>query len=162
MNFKIQKATLADSKQILEYILALAEEEEFPYQVSVTLENIEKNLLAINSNFHALIFQIDEKPCGFAVYYFTFATTTGKKGLHLDDFFIEKHHRSKGLGQKVMKHLSEEALRNDCERFEWWVLKTNINTIKFYNKIGGKSLDEMSIYRMTKKEMLEFIELNGG
>jgi GNAT superfamily N-acetyltransferase len=157
MNFKIQKAKLEDSKQIFDYIISLAAEEEFPYQVSVTQENIEKNLLTEYSTSQCLIFKIDEIPCGFAVYYFTFATTTGKKGLHLDDFFIEKQHRSKGFGQKVMKYLAEEALKNDCERFEWWVLNTNTNAINFYTKIGAKLLTELSVCRMTSAEMMSFV-----
>lgn len=98
LTFKLAQS--GDSKLILKYIRDLAIAEEFPFEVSVTLSDIEANLLGKDATAKALILQVDEKPCGFAVYYYTFSTTTGKRGLHLDDLYIEPEFQGNGIGKK--------------------------------------------------------------
>ncbi len=48
----------------------------------------------------------------------------------------------------VMSHLARQALDQDCVRFEWWALKTNVNAVKFYQKFGARNLKELSIFRL--------------
>ena len=148
--FEILVATKEDAELILHFIKKLAIAEEFPFEVSVTKEDLENNLFT-SSNAEAVILYVDKEPCGFAVFYYTFSTTTGKRGLHLDDLYIEPDHQGKGLGKKVMDYLSQLAISKKCARFEWWALKTNDSAIKFYNNIGAKSLDELTVFRLEPK-----------
>lgn len=143
----------SDSKLILEYIKELAIAEKFPFQVSVTLLDIQKNLLGKNATAKAVILYLNEKPCGFAVYYYTFSTTTGKRGLHLDDLYVEREHQGKGIGKKTLIYLAKKAKKNDCARFEWWALNTNDSAIKFYLNIGAKKLEEISVYRLNQSQI---------
>jgi ribosomal protein S18 acetylase RimI-like enzyme len=145
---QIRRATKADAAAVLHYIQALALAESFPFSVSVTVEDLEKNLFSPHSNAHALLIYQDDKCCGFAVYYYSFSTTTGKRGLHLDDLYIDPDNQGQGLGKKVLAYLAQLAVSDGCARFEWWVLKTNDSAIKFYKKLGAKSLEELIIFRM--------------
>ena len=54
-------AKMTDSTLILEYIKDLAIAEKFPFQVSATLADIEKNLLGENATAKAVILYPDEK-----------------------------------------------------------------------------------------------------
>ncbi|SBS34991.1 Acetyltransferase (GNAT) family protein [Marinomonas spartinae] len=158
LTFKLAQS--GDSKLILKYIRDLAIAEEFPFEISATLSDIEANLLGKDATAKALILQIDEKPCGFAVYYYTFSTTTGKRGLHLDDLYIEPEFQGNGVGKKTLIYLAQLAKEKGCARFEWWALKTNDSAIKFYSNIGAKKLDEISVFRLNLPQIESLAEDN--
>ena len=120
----------SDSELILRYIREWAIAEKFPFEVSVTKEQIEANLFSSNPAAEAVILYQGDTPCGFAVFYHTFSTTTGKRGLHLDDLYIQPEYQNQGIGTKVFGYLAQLAIQRDCARFEWWALKTNDAAIK--------------------------------
>jgi len=157
---KFVQAKDTDAKLILKYIGDLAIAEKFPFQVSVTLSDLERNLLGKEAVAKALILYLNEKPCGFAVYYYTFATTTGKRGLHLDDLYIEPEYQGKGIGKKTLIYLSQIAKEKECARFEWWALNTNDSAIKFYVNIGAKKLEEISVFRLNQSQIEGLAEDN--
>ncbi|KUI97294.1 GNAT family N-acetyltransferase [Vibrio sp. MEBiC08052] len=157
---KFVPAQDADSKLILKYIRDLAISEKFPFPISVTLSDIETNLLGKDAVAKAVIFYLDEKPCGFAVYYFTFSTTTGKRGLHLDDLYVEPKYQGRGIGKKALMYLAQIAKEKDCARFEWWALKTNDAAIKFYLNVGAQKLDEISVFRLNQPQIDKLVEDN--
>lgn len=157
---KFVPAQSTDSSLILKYIRELAIAEKFPFQVSVTLSDIEANLFGEDTTAKSVILYLDEKPCGFAVYYYTFSTTTGKRGLHLDDLYIEPEYQGQEIGKKTLIYLAQIAKEKDCARFEWWTLKTNDSAIRFYSNIGAKKLDEISVFRLNQSQIEHLAEDN--
>jgi len=157
---KFVPAHNTDSKLILKYIRDLATSENFPFPISVSLSDIKTNLLGKDAAAKAVIFYLDEKPCGFAVYYFTFSTTTGKRGLHLDDLYVEPKCQGRGIGKKALAYLAQIAREQDCARFEWWALKTNDSAIKFYLNVGAQKLDEISVFRLNQPQIEKLLEDN--
>ena len=150
---KIEPAKIEDVSLILKFIQELAVFEEFPFDVTVTKDDLEKNLFGQNSIAETIICYSNETPCGFAVFYNTFSTTTGKPGLHLDDLFILPQYQGQGIGSKVLHYLSNLAKDRGCARFEWWALKTNIAATQFYQGIGAKTVDEINVFRLNSKEI---------
>ena len=146
----------SDLETIYRYIIALAEEEAFPYPLNVKKDKLAKNLFSENSIGQCLVLECEGQVCGFAVYYYTISTTQGKKGLHLDDFYIEPSFRRRGCGREVMVYLANLARENDCTRFEWWVLKNNRSAINFYHSLGADDLTELSVFRLDE-EMISLL-----
>lgn len=157
---EILPAKVEDSQLIVKYIKALAKFEDFPHPVSVTKHDIEKNLFNSNPDAEVIICTLNKIPCGFAVFYYTFSTTTGKRGLHLDDLYIEPEFQGRGIGTNVLSYLSKLAIKQNCARFEWWALKTNVSAIRFYQGIGAKKLDEICIFRMEEAEFSSLASKN--
>ena len=145
---QIVEATERDAAKILEYIKTLAAEEAFPYPVTVSLKDLRENLFKSSEAVSAVLFKSEDKVFGFAVYYLTFATTTGKKGIHLDDFYIEPEYRSLGYGRQFMSYLSEMATQKGFARFEWACVKSNLKARQFYRDLGASELDELCFYRI--------------
>lgn len=154
------QAKSTDSELVLKYIQDLAVAENFPFEVTVTLSDIEKNLIGNDATATAVILHFNEKPCGFLVYYYTFSTTTGKRGLHLDDLYVEPEFQGKGIGKKTLIYLAKIAKEKGCARFEWWALKTNDSAIKFYLNIGAKKLNEILVFRLNHSQIESLIESN--
>ncbi|EPJ45028.1 MAG: GCN5-related N-acetyltransferase [Osedax symbiont Rs2] len=152
---EIRPAIKQDCALILDYIKALAIAEDFPFAVAVTLQDLQRNLFNDSPTAHALVFYRHKQPCGFAVYYYSFSTTTGKRGLHLDDLYIEPEYQGLGIGRSALGYLAQIAVDQECARFEWWALKSNDSAIKFYQKIGANNLEQLSIFRLEEKAIAE-------
>ncbi|TQV86657.1 GNAT family N-acetyltransferase [Aliikangiella coralliicola] len=147
---EIVAAQIENADLIFEYIKALAVEEALPYQVSVTLEDLKINLLSEDARAEAVLLKSGNRFFGFATFYETFSTTTGKKGIHLDDLYIEPEFRSKGYGKELMNYLTRLAKSRGYARFEWWCMKSNHNAIRFYESLGANNLEDLCIFRMDK------------
>jgi GNAT superfamily N-acetyltransferase len=103
-----------------------------------------------------LICLSDDQPIGFAVYFLSYSTWQGRKGLYLEDLFISASHRGGGAGKKMLRHLAKLAYDSGCGRFEWSVLDWNTPAIDFYKAIGAAPQDEWVRYRLDGETLKSF------
>lgn len=132
-NFKIETATINDLerikyyklKTIVEYAKSLSEEEmtkidNYIYESVPTLIKEYKNIIYNKKIIGSiLIRKIDD-------------------GLLLDEIFIEKEYRNKGIGSSIIKNY---VLDNDSNIY-LWVYKDNIKAFNLYKKLGFKIKEE--------------------
>lgn len=85
---------------------------------------------------------------GFAAWYVTFSTWTGKNGIWLEDLFVSPDVRGLGLGKAFLARLAQIAVERGYQRVEWWVLRWNEPAIGFYRRLGARDLDEWVHYRI--------------
>ena len=155
---EIRRATAEDSALILGFITELAIYEEAESEVIATESDIKHSLFGSDSTTKALICNIDNKPAGFAVYFFNYSTWLGKHGLYLEDLYVSPEHRGTGAGKALLKRLAKIALSKNCGRFEWSVLDWNEPAIGFYKSIGAKPQDEWVGYRLTGQALEELAD----
>ena len=151
--FKIKAAEKTDVPLILSFIRELAEIEEFPFEITVTDADLERSLFGEHPAAEVLLFYLGAEPVGFAVYYQTFATATGKPGLHLDDLYIRPQFQGAGIGKKALGYLASLAKERGYGRFEWWALKWNERAIGFYESIGARNMQELRIFRLQEDDI---------
>jgi GNAT superfamily N-acetyltransferase len=96
-----------------------------------------------------LICNIDDKPVGYAVYFYNYSTWLGKNGIYLEDVYVSPAYRERGAGKAMLRHIAKIAVEENCGRFEWSVLDWNTPAIKFYEALGAKPQSEWTIYRLT-------------
>ena len=130
-HLRIVQASPADIPLLLEFIQELAEQEEFPDELTVTEQDLRENLFGADPAAGAVIGYVQGDPVSFAVFYPTFSTSTGKRGLHLDDLFVRPRARGMGIGKKMLGYLANLARERGCARFEWWALEWNERAIAF-------------------------------
>ena len=155
-NLKIRKATPKDLALILNFIKNLAKYERAAKQVTATELQLKNSIFKKNSGVYALICDFDNKPIGFAIYFFSYSTWLAKKGLYLEDLYIEPKYRSKGAGKALLKYIAKEAIKNDCPRLEWSVLDWNHKAIDFYKSVGAKPQSKWTVYRLTDEALKKF------
>lgn len=148
MHIKIREGTPKDIPLLLSFIKSIAEYEKLADQVSATEEILQESLFGERPVAYTLFTFIENKPVAYAVYFFTFSTFTGKRGLWLEDIFVEPEFRRGGIAQKMMVHLANIAEENHWARFEWTVLDWNKPAIDFYKELGAKMLDDWRICRL--------------
>lgn len=148
---EVRAGTIADVPLLLAFIRSMAAFEKLT--VSVTEESLRSALFGEAPAARTLLAFVDSKPIAYATYFFTFSTMVGKRGLWLDDLFVDAAFRGKGLGQALMAYLADIARQNQCGRFEWIVLDWNERAIRFYEQLGASLLPEWRICRLDEAQI---------
>lgn len=152
----IRKATVDDAETIHFFIEKIAEYERLSDQVQSTSENIRKYGFGQRPYFETLLCEIDKerkRAVGFALYFFTYSTFTGKPSLYLEDLFVLQEYRGRGYGKALFMELVKIASNLDCGRMEWSVLDWNEPAIKFYLSLGAIPMSEWTVYRLDEKTL---------
>jgi GNAT superfamily N-acetyltransferase len=161
-NFAIRPATAADVPIILELIRALATYERAPNDVTATEDGLSKVLFGEKPAAEVLLAFEDETAVGFAVFFHNFSTWLGRPGLYLEDLFVRPEDRGKGYGRALLIHLAKIARDRGCGRMEWAVLDWNEPAIQFYRKLGGKPMDEWTVFRLTRDGIAKLADAAPG
>ncbi len=157
-NFVIKTGTVEDVETIYNFIYKLAEYEKLTNEVTTTPKELAETLFSPNTHVHTIIGYYENRPVGFALYFFTYSTFKGKSGLYLEDLFVIPEMRNKGFGKKLLTELGKIAKRNNCARFEWSVLDWNKPAIDFYKNLGAFPMDEWTMFRLTENGIDELIK----
>ena len=161
-NFAIRPATAADVPVILELIRALATYERAPNDVTATEDGLSKVLFGEKPTAEVLLAFENETAVGFAVFFHNFSTWLGRPGLYLEDLFVRPEDRGKGYGRALLIHLAKIARDRGCGRMEWAVLDWNEPAIQFYRKLGGKPMDEWTVFRLTRDGIAKLADAAPG
>jgi len=79
---------------------------------------------------------------GIALYFYNYSTWRARSGIYLEDLYVKQSERGKGYGTRLLVALAQEVVNMQGGRLEWSVLKWNTPSIKFYESIGAKMMNE--------------------
>ncbi|WP_295747848.1 GNAT family N-acetyltransferase [Undibacterium sp.] len=156
MKIEIRQATASDAALIHHYITELAIYEKAQHEVIASVADIERSLFAADSPAHGLICLIDGLAVGYAIYFYSYSTWLGRKGMYLEDLYISPEHRGSGAGKTMLRHLAGIACEAGCGRLEWSVLDWNEPAIQFYLSLGASPQDEWIRYRLAGDTLTAF------
>ncbi len=145
---RIRDAAPADVPLLYSMIVALAEYERAPEQVTGTEEMLGRALFGAAPAAEAVIAELDGLPVGFALFYSTFSTWACLPGIWLEDLFVPPEHRRAGVGAALLQHLARVAVERGCPRLEWTALDWNVPALNFYAKLGAEVLAEWDTHRL--------------
>ena len=148
-DFQIRLAQPGDAPTILAMIRDLAEYERAPHEVVTTEEQLRKNLFGPQPTAEVLLGEEAGEPVCFALFFYTFSTWMGRRGLYLEDLFVKPAVRGRGYGRALLVRLAQIARERECGRMEWAVLDWNEPAIQFYRKLGARPNDDWTIFRLT-------------
>jgi GNAT superfamily N-acetyltransferase len=146
--FSIRAAREADVGAVLQMIRALAEFERLSHLVVATEADLHAMLFGPRPAAEVLIAWDGPTPAGFALFFHNFSTFLGRRGLWLEDLWVEPSHRRRGCAQALLRNLAGIAVERDCGRFEWAVLAWNAAAIDFYRSLGATVLPDWRIVRV--------------
>jgi GNAT superfamily N-acetyltransferase len=146
---EIRPATRTDVPVLLELIRGLAEYERLSHLVTADAPLLERELFAPGANVAAVLGFAGGEPVGFAVYFHSFSTFLGRRGLYLEDLFVQPEHRRRGYGRALLLHVARIAHRGGCGRFEWMALDWNAPAIAFYKSLGAVEMAEWRLFRVS-------------
>jgi GNAT superfamily N-acetyltransferase len=143
----VRPAVAADVPVLLELVRALAAYEKEPDAVEATEADLHRALF-VDGTAGAHVAEHDGEVVGFALWFVTFSTWTGRPGLWLEDLFVQPTARGTGLGKALLQALAGVCVERGYGRFEWWVLDWNAPAIGFYRSLGAVPMDEWTTMRV--------------
>jgi len=149
MSTSIRAATSADVGAMLALMRELAEFEKLTHLFIATKEDLSDALFGARPSAEAIVAERDAKMIGYALFFHNYSTFLGRRGLYLEDLYVQPAERGSGLGSMMLRYLAALAVERQCGRFEWTVLDWNQPAIDFYQKLGATVLPEWRIVRVT-------------
>lgn len=144
----IRPATIADVPLILDLIRGLAEYERLPHEVVATEAGLRASLFGPVPAAEVVIAEVEGTAAGFALFFHNYSTFLGRRGIWLEDLFVQPAFRGQGIGRALLGHLAEVAVARGCGRLEWSVLDWNASAIGFYRSLGAVPMDEWTTFRV--------------
>lgn len=157
-NVKIEKATPQDAPVILSLIKELADYEKMLDLVTATEESIHEALFGENACAESLIARYENEAVGYAIFYHTFSSFRAARGLFLEDLYVKPEMRGHGIGKALLSRLARLAVERGCVYMEWMVLDWNEPSIKFYENLGAKVMDDCRAFRLRDDALLSLAE----
>ena len=127
------------------FILKLAEYERMSDRVVSTEESLREAMFGSKPVIETLLAYVDGVPAGFALYFETYSTFRGRRGIFLEDLFVEPEHRRKGAGDALLTAVAKEAHQRGGS-LRWLVLDWNESAIAFYRRRGAERVEEWTFY----------------
>ena len=161
INLRIEQATQEEVPLLLTLIRGLAEYERLLDNVSATEERLRASLFGERPYAEVLIAYdptLNDKPVGYAIYFFTYSSFVGLPGLYLEDLFVVPESRGSGVGRHLLTFVAKKADERGCRRMEWAVLNWNEPAIGFYRSLGAEPMNEWTVYRLSDDKLDELTQ----
>ena len=145
----IRAATPADTSAIFALTYELAEFESLTHVFVATEEGLRDALFGARPSIEALVAENEARIVGYALFFHNYSSFVGKRGLYLEDVYVQPSQRGSGLGTALIQSLAALAVERQCARFEWTVLDWNRQAISFYEKMGATVMPDWRVVRLT-------------
>lgn len=121
-----------DACHLLELIRELAVVENELDQVKMTEETLvrdgwplpEEVAAGAVPRFDVLFAEVDGAVVGFALYFHNYSTWEGL-GIYLEDLYVKKDFRGRGIGTQLIRGVAKVAEQRGCARLQWQVIDFN-------------------------------------
>ena len=149
MTATIRAATPADTGAIFALTYELAEFESLTHVFVATEDGLRDALFGARPSIEALVAEDAGRIVGYALFFHNYSSFAGRRGLYLEDVYVQPSQRGSGLGTALLRRLAALAVERQCARFEWTVLDWNQPAIDFYQKMGATVLPDWRVVRVT-------------
>ncbi|MCW2883136.1 MAG: family N-acetyltransferase [Sphaerisporangium sp.] len=155
MSVEIRGAVASDAALIVRFVADLAAYEKLSHEAKASEADIVRDLFGADPKVFCEIAEVDGRPVGFALWFYTYSTFQGRYGIWLEDLYVDPAARGQGIGKALLQHLARRCVAEGLGRFEWWVLDWNTPSIEFYKTKGAVLQDEWTKCRVDGAALLE-------
>ena len=147
MNVCIRDITPNDLPAVIELLREFADYEDLSDYCTVTEPRLLSAMFGDNAVVEGLIAIDVETPIGYALFYPNFSSFRGERGIHLDDIYITREYRGKGIGEAMLREIARTAASRGYERIDFQVLDWNTSARDFYKRLGAVCNDEETHFK---------------
>src|SRR5688572_28889278 len=102
MPLSIREAMPGDASLILKLVRDLAAYERLEHEARATEADITRDLFGTSPQVFCDIAEVDGRPAGFTLWYYTYSTFQGRHGIWLEDLFVEPVRRGQGIRKALL------------------------------------------------------------
>ena len=136
--FRLRETTPADIPMLHRLMRDFATFEKLQNRFTITEAELHAALFGDNPMLNSLLAEAGGGVVGFALWYFTFGTFSGRTSLFVEDIYVAPAQRGSGIGLALFRHMARVAVGRGCIDMAWNVLDWNTPAIEFYRRIGAR------------------------
>ena len=156
MNIVIKKGIKSDLPEVLNLVKELAVYEKAPLEVTVTLEEMERDGFGADPVFGFFVAEAGGVIVGMALYYTKYSTWKGRC-IFLEDIIVTEKYRKSGIGRKLFDAVVKVSKESNAKRMEWQVLEWNTPAIEFYKKVNSNFDKEWINCKLTEEQIKGYV-----
>ena len=99
---------------------------------------LKRDILSRKPRCEAYLCRLGHEYVAYIIFYFTYSSFLALPTLYLEDIFVIKEYRRRGIGQGIFDFCVERARKEGCGRIEFTVLDWNEAAQRFYEKNGAR------------------------
>lgn len=145
----LRTATSSDAETIHAMILDLAMLLGATGKVTSTVDDIRDALAGDEPAVHAIVAEQDDRPLGVAVFFLSFSTWRGSRGVYLQDLFVAPDAQAAGLGRRLVDAVVEWGQKRGASHLRLSVGRSNPAARAFYEAVGMTHRDEECVYALS-------------
>lgn len=149
----IRRAHPGDDSALLTLVGELAAYEHLSHELEATAAHFNEHLFGPNPRATALLAHRNGNAAGFAVWYSTYSTFSGRPGAFLEDLYVRPPFRRQGIGRALLAATAADARAAGCARLEWRALKWNEPALALYRTLGAEPLAEWLTLRLDEPHL---------
>lgn len=105
----------------------------------------------------------DEDVIGFAAIGLNYSLTDARPDHShrcvVEELYIAEAHRETGVGLKLITKAARWALDLGCSSMDWDVRSENVQGRRFYERLGGRIVEDRVSYRISERNMLAITQM---
>ena len=139
--------------EFVHLIEALADYEHLPRPAPAAIGRLRVDAFNSHPRFEAAL-AIDDTgtAVGYAIWFETYSSFLAKPTIYLEDLFVIERARRSGAGALLFEHVRAIGHARGCGRMDWQVLDWNAAARGFYERRGGRWMEEWLLYRISYPE----------
>lgn len=130
-----------DIPGVLELLREFAEYEKLSEYCTATDARFHQALFGETPVVDGLVATSGETLAGYALFYPSFSSFRGERGMYLEDIYLSPNFRGGGNGKALLTGVARIAAERGFERIDFQVLDWNTAAIDFYKKLGAEYHD---------------------
>lgn len=154
MNIQFREAEEGDIGNLLEMMQRFNAEEGYPNNKTLILRNL-RQFFGDPTLGCAWLIEMNDTSVGYIVLTFGFSFEYQGRDAIVDEFFVEKRFRGKGMGGKTLEFVFERAAEMGIKALHLEVENRNIRASKLYKDAGFKGNDRALLTRVLDAPHLE-------
>lgn len=162
----VRVAGRADAQAVYDLVVELGRARGLMDKVTSTVEDIERDGFGENPAFEALLAEIDGKPAGLCLFFGSYSTWRGQRGLYVQDLIVADAARSLGVGQRLLAEAAALARSRGAGYLRLSVDDDNVGAQRFYRRMGLKHSTSELIYVLDDNDFIALAnaakEMAGG
>jgi len=162
----VRLARKADAPAVYDLVVDLARARDAMEKVVSSAADIERDGFGENPAFEALIAELDGRPVGLCLFFGSYSTWRGQRGLYVQDLIVADAARSLGVGQRLLAEAAALAKSRGAGYLRLSVDDDNIRAQRFYRRMGLNHSTSELIYVLDDNDFIALAnaakEIAGG
>jgi GNAT superfamily N-acetyltransferase len=141
----LRPATSADAPAMVGLLRELAGYEKLQHRFHLTEDAARRDMLG--AACHTDLAFLGAEAVGIATWGWIYKSFAARRGIFLEDLYVQSAHRGQGIGKAMLLALAARA-RAGGGFLEWQVLDWNAPSITFYKQLGATLMPEWVTCRL--------------